>query len=134
MTSPPRPPPTRGMHHVALCVDKLEECVRFYVDLMGMGIEWQPDPDNVYLSSGSDNLALHRAQGPLAKTGQCLDHIGFIVAQPEDVDAWHAFLAIQAIVLLTPPRTHRDGARSFYCLDPAKNKIQIIFHPPLVLQ
>lgn len=134
MNSVSRPPPTRGMHHVALFVDKLAECVHFYVDVMGMAIEWQPDPDNVYLSSGSDNLALHRAPGPLAQAGQCLDHIGFIVAQPQDVDTWHAFLSAQGTVVLTPPKTHRDGARSFYCLDPAQNKIQIIFHPPLVLQ
>jgi hypothetical protein len=31
----------------------------------------------------------------------------------------------------TNPRSHRDGARSFYCLDPAGNTVQMIFHPPL---
>ena len=34
---------------------------RFYVDLLGFAVEWEPDADNVYLSSGIDNLALHRA-------------------------------------------------------------------------
>ena len=33
--------------------------------------------------------------------------------------------------LLTEPRTHRDGARSFYLEDPEGNRIQIIHHPPL---
>ena len=36
---------------------------RFYVDLLGFEIEWEPDADNVYLSSGHDNLALHRWRG-----------------------------------------------------------------------
>jgi hypothetical protein len=29
------------------------------------------------------------------------------------------------------PRTHRDGARSFYCFDPAGNLVQFIYHPPI---
>jgi hypothetical protein len=33
--------------------------------------------------------------------------------------------------MVTQPRTHRDGARSFYCLDPSGNKVQILFHPPI---
>jgi hypothetical protein len=35
------------------------------------------------------------------------------------------------VTLRTAPRTHRDGARSFYCEDPAGNVVQIIFHPPI---
>ena len=55
-----RPPATIGMRHVALFVPDLEACEHFYVDLLGMKVEWRPDPDNVYLTSGQDNLALHR--------------------------------------------------------------------------
>jgi catechol 2,3-dioxygenase-like lactoylglutathione lyase family enzyme len=31
----------------------------FYVELLGFSVEWEPDPDNLYLSSGipSTNLA-----------------------------------------------------------------------------
>ncbi len=29
---------------------------------MGYEVEWRPDPDNVYLHGGRDNLALHGAQ------------------------------------------------------------------------
>jgi hypothetical protein len=31
------------------------------------------------------------------------------------------------------PRTHRDGARSFYCADPEGTVVQVIFHPPLTV-
>jgi catechol 2,3-dioxygenase-like lactoylglutathione lyase family enzyme len=34
----------------------------FYVDLLGFAVEWEPDADNLYLSSGIDNLALHAAR------------------------------------------------------------------------
>jgi hypothetical protein len=29
------------------------------------------------------------------------------------------------------PRTHRDGARSFYARDPEGNVVQVIYHPPI---
>ena len=52
-------PKHAGMRHVALNVLILEPMERFYVDLLGFDVEWRPDPDNVYLCSGVDNLALH---------------------------------------------------------------------------
>jgi catechol 2,3-dioxygenase-like lactoylglutathione lyase family enzyme len=126
----PRPPAHAGLRHVALFVEPFEDCERFYVDLLGLHVEWRPDPDNVYLSSGHDNLALHRGPAPAAQ-GQRLDHIGFLLVRIEDVDPWHEFLRDNGVPIVAAPRTHRDGARSFYCLDPAGNRVQIIFHPPL---
>ena len=51
----------QGLRHLALNVVKLDDAVDFYTRLLGMEIEWQPDADNYYLTSGNDNLALHRA-------------------------------------------------------------------------
>ncbi len=116
---------------MALNVVELEECVTFYTTLLGMRLEWQPDADNYYLSSGTDNLALHRALEPPSAQGQRLDHVGFIMSTPKAVDDWYHYLSAAGVVIKTAPRTHRDGARSFYCLDPAGNGIQIIYHPPL---
>ncbi|UCE88379.1 MAG: VOC family protein [Pseudomonadota bacterium] len=125
-----RPPATRGLHHVALHAVDFNACRRFYVDLLGMRVEWQPDPDNLYLTSGSDNLALHRASGAI-EGPQHLDHIGFILARPADVDAWFEYLRLHDVSMRSEPRTHRDGARSFYCQDPDGNTVQMIYHPPL---
>jgi catechol 2,3-dioxygenase-like lactoylglutathione lyase family enzyme len=127
-----RPAPTGGMRHVALFVDNLEACEHFYVEHLGMNIEWRPDADNVYLTSGNDNLALHRATHEKAPTEQqTLDHIGFIIKTPEEVDQWFDYFQHHNISIRNPPRTHRDGARSFYCYDPAGNVVQIIYHPPI---
>lgn len=129
-----RPAATMGMHHVALNVRDLEVCEYFYVQLLGMTVEWRPDADNVYLTSGNDNLALHRAtdDGPAA-AGQRLDHIGFFIASPEQVDDWYDFLKGNDVEIKASPRTHRDGARSFYCADPEGTIVQVIFHPPMVV-
>jgi catechol 2,3-dioxygenase-like lactoylglutathione lyase family enzyme len=120
-----------GMRHVALFVQDLDACLHFYVDLLGMQVEWQPDADNYYLTSGSDNLALHRSNDKPAVSGQRLDHIGFILKTPEDADAWHEHLVAHGVKILQLPKTHRDGARSFYCADPAGNMVQMIYHPPI---
>jgi catechol 2,3-dioxygenase-like lactoylglutathione lyase family enzyme len=125
-----RPGSTAGLRHVALYVREFDACERFYVELLGMAVEWRPDPDNVYLSSGNDNLALHRsAEDPSGP--QRLDHIGFILDTPQAVDAWHGFLQASQVKIHTAPKTHRDGARSFYCFDPDGNLVQMIYHPPL---
>ena len=104
---------------------------RFYVDLLGFRVEWEPDGDNVYLTSGADNLALHRAPSDAAARETALDHVGILVREADDVDAWAAYLRAQGVALHGEPRTHRDGARSFYVDDPDGNRVQIIHHPPI---
>ena len=125
-----KPRPTAGMHHVALYVGNFQETEDFYTDVLGMEVEWRPDDDDVYLTSGSDNLALHRRK----KDGEAesrLDHIGFIIDAIDQVDAWFEYMKEKGVRILTQPRTHRDGARSFYCEDPDGTKVQLIYHPPL---
>ena len=114
------------LSHLALVVQNLEAAVDFYGRILGMEIVWQPDPDNVYLSFGSDNLALHRG----ARAGQgALDHLGFMVDTPAAVDVWAERLNHAGVTIDALPRTHRDGARSLYCRDPDGNVVQILWAP-----
>lgn len=124
-------PTHAGLRHLALNVTHLDEMKRFYTELLGFAIEWQPDPDNIYLSSGLDNLALHRSPSLTAAPAGALDHLGLIVRAADDVDKWAAFLEAHGVTIEAKPRTHRDGARSCYFSDPDGNKIQIIHHPPI---
>jgi len=131
-----KPNPTTGLRHVALFVRNYEATEHFYVELLGMRVEWRPDKNAVYLTSGNDNLALHRTLSDFCSEsagGHHLDHIGIFLNTPEDVDEWFDFLRGHDIRMKTEPRTHRDGARSFYCLDPDGNTVQIIYHPPQVM-
>ena len=124
-------PPHAGLRHLALNVRDLAAMTRFYVDVLGFVVEWEPDPDNVYLSSGIDNLALHRSTRSAADGPSPLDHLGLVVTLAADVDRWAAFLESRGVSLREKPRTHRDGARSCYFSDPDGNMIQIIYHPPI---
>lgn len=126
---PRRPPAHSGLRHVALFSADLASSLGFYRDLLGMTVEWNPDPDNWYLTSGNDNLALHRGEPPEGR--QRLDHIGFIIDRMDDVDTWHDFLVAHQVHILQAPKTHRDGARSFYCADPDGTTVQMIYHPPI---
>jgi catechol 2,3-dioxygenase-like lactoylglutathione lyase family enzyme len=101
----------------------------FYVDGLGYKVEWAPDPENLYLTSGTDNLALHYA--PDMTDGGALDHLGIILKTAKDVDKWADYLKSRKFKLEKEPKTHRDGARSFYLKDPEGNVLQFIHHPPI---
>lgn len=120
-----------GLRHLALHARDYDAMKHFYTALLGYTVEWEPDADNVYLTSGADNLALHRAARDRRMGESALDHLGLIVRAADDVDRWAAYLEGQGVDLLSRPRTHRDGARSFYVADPDGNRIQIIHHPPI---
>ena len=121
-----------GLRHVALNVLDVQRSVEFYRKVLGMEVEWAPDPDNVYLTSGTDNLALHKLpEGAQPSAIQNVHHIGFIVARIEGVDAIAASVEACGIALVHPLKTHRDGARSFYFRDPDGILIQVLYHPPI---
>jgi catechol 2,3-dioxygenase-like lactoylglutathione lyase family enzyme len=126
------PPPTRGIRHVALlCID-MTKMERFYCDVLGYTVEWRPSPAELYLTRGEDNLALHAMAAPIEGARETrLDHLGLLMGRPEDVDGWAAYLKEKGVRLDTEPRTHRDGARSFYARDPEGNRLQFLYHPPI---
>lgn len=125
-------PPSLGLRHVALNVRNVRKSVDFYSKVLGMEIEWAPDEDNVYLTSGQDNLAIHKLpEGSEPGSVQIVHHIGFVVRRPENVDEWAERVRSLGIPLAQEPKTHRDGARSFYFSDPDGLLIQLIYHPPI---
>ena len=121
-----------GLRHVALNVRDVRASLAFYTTVLGMTLEWMPDEANAYLTSGSDNLALHQLP-PGSEPGpvQTVHHIGLVVRTPDDVDLWAQRVQEQGVELVQEPKTHRDGARSFYFYDPDRLLIQLIYHPPI---
>lgn len=120
-----------GLRHLAIRVKDAQRSKRFYTDVMGMTVEWEPDPQNVYLTTGGqDNLALHESPEFDGNIGG-LDHFGFFVAAPDEVDGWCKRVQEAKATVVQLPKTHRDGARSFYFKDPDGYVVQILFHRPI---
>ena len=86
MSKVERPDARAACRHLALNVRDLDAMKRFYVELLGFSVDWEPDADNVYLTSGSDNLALHRVRPAAPEANdvgrRALDHLGLIVRPP----------------------------------------------------
>ena len=126
----------RGMRHIALKVRDVARAKRFYRDVLGMKVVWEPDDKNVYLSSGCDNLAIHEVAECFAQSGKqgALDHLGFIVESVERVRELEREFVRQGVTIVHPFKIHRDGSASFYCADPDGIVIQMLYEPQLSLQ
>jgi catechol 2,3-dioxygenase-like lactoylglutathione lyase family enzyme len=120
----------QGMRHIALRVSDMRRSREFYEGALGLKVVWEPDPENVYLSSGSDNIALHY-DGSASEGRQRLDHFGFFLPSREAVDRAQEELRSRGIAIDRAARDHRDGSRSFYVCDPDGNRIQFIHLPGL---
>ena len=126
----------KGMRHLALNVTDVRRSKAFYREIFGMEVVWEPDPKNVYLSSGVDNVALHEvAAGTEPQPApQKLDHLGFIVDGMERVRELERDFIDRGVKIIHPFKIHRDGSASFYCSDPDGIVIQLLYEPTLSRQ
>ena len=123
----------KGMRHIALKVRSVVESKKFYQDILGMDVVWEPDFQNVYLSSGCDNIALHEVAESAFKTAEerQLDHLGFVVESVERVNELESEFRSRGVRIVHPFKVHRDGSASFYCADPDGVVIQMLYEPTL---
>lgn len=123
----------KGMRHIALKVTDVVRSKAFYRDVLGMDVVWEPDQQNVYLSSGCDNIALHEVSQAFAKGAaeQQLDHLGFVVETIDRVKELEEAFRARGVTIIHPVKIHRDGSASFYCSDPDGIVIQMLYEPHL---
>ena len=124
--------PNLGLRHLALKVRNFNECLSFYTEILGITIDWKPDNENVYLTNGKDNLALHfdsSVTNDISDTR--LDHFGIFVRNKEDIDTYLNHMLKNKVKIHKNKKIHRDNSISFYVEDPDGNVMQILWHPTL---
>ena len=129
---------TRGLRHLALRVRDVRASQAFYERFFDMKVVWEPDPENVYLSTGADNLALHQVPKEewekfASSPHHPLDHLGFLMDSPDSVNILFQEVSTQGVTIVQPPKQHRDGSFSFYMADPDSNTIQVLYEPTVKL-
>jgi catechol 2,3-dioxygenase-like lactoylglutathione lyase family enzyme len=127
----------KGMRHIALKVRSAAASTKFYQEILGMDVVWQPDSQNVYLSSGCDNIAIHEVSSDnFLKSAEerQLDHLGFVVESVERVKELEESFRARGVTIVHPFKIHRDGSASFYCADPDGIVIQMLYEPQLSAQ
>ena len=126
----------KGMRHIALKVTDVARSKSFYREMFGMDVVWEPDAQNVYLSSGCDNIALHEVSRDFAAGAaeKQLDHLGFVVESIARVKELEQEFAARGVPIIHPFKVHRDGSASFYCADPDGVVIQMLYEPGLSAQ
>jgi catechol 2,3-dioxygenase-like lactoylglutathione lyase family enzyme len=126
----------RGMRHIALKVRSAKRSKKFYQEILGMDVVWEPDPQNIYLSTGCDNIAIHEVSDNFLKSAEerQLDHLGFVVESIERVKELEENFRARGVTIVHPFKVHRDGSASFYCADPDGIVIQMIYEPTLSAQ
>jgi len=124
------------MRHIALKVRSAETSKKFYQEMFGMEVVWEPDPQNIYLSSGCDNIALHEVSEELRQSAaeRQLDHLGFVVESVDRVRELEQDFRARGVAIVNPFKVHRDGSASFYCADPDGIVIQLLYEPTLSAQ
>lgn len=123
------------LRHVSLFVQSVNRSVEFYNGVLGMVVYYQPNEENVYLTTGDDVIALHQAKalkpfGPPQAMG--LDHLGFFVASSQEVWDWYLYLTGVGVRCLHPTK-HGDNSEGFYVYDPDGNSIEIISVPKTLI-
>lgn len=124
-------PTMRGLRHIALRVNSLQECIDFYTSIIGMTLEHETT-DYAYLTSGDDNLSLHQSGTANFAQTQRLEHFGFAISSTEDVDAWYEHIKQYPVKIMDEPKTFGIGTRAFSVFDPSGNEVEFTYHPPMI--
>ena len=121
-------PKNARLSHVALAVNNLEACEKFY-NLLGMETELKT-ADYIYLTKNGDNLSLHKVSHAFIEH-QRLEHIGFAVDSIEAVDKLYQAAQQHKLMIISEPKTFGIGTRSFSAQDPDGIEVEFTYHPPM---
>jgi catechol 2,3-dioxygenase-like lactoylglutathione lyase family enzyme len=117
----------KGIQHLNLQVADLARARAFYTELLGFEISFAKG-NTVWLAAGDDLLGL--SQGAVPE--RSLEHFGFMVEGPAEVDRWAEQLRGRGVTPEKGPYDRSDG-RSVYFRDPDGHLLEIFWVDPAFL-
>lgn len=116
----------KGINHITLRVNNIEKAEQFYSDILGFEIEKKMGRSMTVYRIGKDSLVLVEAETEYEKTSKDyrVDHFGFFVDTPGQVDELAGFFREQEVTILSGPSNRKNG-RFVFISDPDGNMIEI---------
>ncbi len=116
----------KGLNHITLRVNNIEKAEQFYSGILGFEIEKKMGRSMTVYRIGKDSLVLVEAETEYEKTSKDyrVDHFGFFVDTPEQVDELAGFFREEEITILSGPSNRKNG-RFVFISDPDGNMIEI---------
>jgi len=116
----------KGLNHITLRVNNIEKAEAFYGDILGFKVEKKMGRSMTVYRIGKDSLVLVEAETEYAPGSKDyrVDHFGFFVDSPEQVDEFAAYFREQEVTILSGPSNRKNG-RFVFISDPDGNMIEI---------
>lgn len=118
-----------GLNHITIRVNDIKKAEHFYGKLLGFDqLRKMGESMTVYQVGEEDTLVLVEAEtgyDPSSKDYR-VDHFGFFVDSPEQVDAMAEYFRKEEVTILSGPANRKRG-RFLFISDPDGNMIEIFF-------
>ena len=116
-----------GINQITLRVNRIEAAEHFYQEILGFELVRKMGRSMaVYKVGAQDTIVLVEAETSFDPTSKDyrVDHFGFIVEKPEQVDEMAKYLREHEVTILSGPANRKKG-RFLFISDPDGNMIEI---------
>lgn len=116
----------QGLNHLTLRVNDIKAAEYFYSELLGLTIEKKMGQSMTVYRMGKDSIVIVEAETSYSKDSRDyrIDHFGFIVDTPEQVDEIAKFMREKEVTIISGPANRKNG-RFLFITDPDGNMIEI---------
>ncbi len=115
-----------GINHITLRVNDIDRSQHFYGKVLGFRLEKKMGRSMVVYRIGDDSLVIVEAETSYDRESRDyrVDHFGFYVDSPQEVDAMTDYLKENEVTILSGPANRKTG-RFVFISDPDGNMIEI---------
>ncbi|MGA1464806.1 MAG: VOC family protein [Bacteroidetes bacterium] len=118
-----------GINHITIRVNKIEPAEEFYGGILGFELVRKMGRSMaVYRIGREDTIVIVEAETSYDPNSRDfrVDHFGFYLNSPEEVDEMEAYLRDHEVTILSGPANRKNG-RFLFATDPDGNMIEFFY-------